>query len=326
MGTQIINRTERLSTIERMLSRNASGLRVVEIARACGVDRRTIYRDLALLTQVGLPIYQKEGRFFINHDYYLGTMRLNLNEAIALFLATRTLSRHSDHQNPHVVSALAKLSMVLSEPIAAHVTFMSDTIRGNAVDRGFVSILETITRAWSERQKLKLWYSLGGSTAITVHHFATYFLEPVMNSGLYAVGFDELSRCVRPFKLQWVRRVKLLPENYEIPNGFDPRPHLASAWGIMDDNPDGMTRVVLAFSADVTPLIKERIWHNSQQIQTLADKRCTLNVHVANWREMLPWILSWGGQVEVLEPHDLREALAEEAARVAAIYPVAVGN
>jgi proteasome accessory factor B len=326
MGTQIINRTERLATIERMLSRNASGLRVVEIARACGVDRRTIYRDLALLTQVGLPIYQKEGRYFINHDYYLGTMRLNLNEAIALFLAARALSRQSDQQNPHIVSALAKLSMVLSEPIADHVSFMSDTIRGNAVDRGFVSILETVTRAWSEQQKLKLWYSPGGSTAITVHDFATYFLEPVMNSGLYAIGFDELSRCVRPFKLQWVRRVKLLPESYEVPSEFDPRPHLASAWGIMDDNTGETVKVVLAFSADVTPLIKERIWHNSQQLQTLADKRCTLSVQVANWREMLPWILSWGGQVEVLEPHDLRDALAEEAARVATLYPVLVGS
>jgi proteasome accessory factor B len=326
MGAQIINRTERLATIERMLSRNTTGLRVVEIARACGVDRRTIYRDLSLLTEVGLPIYQRDGRYFINHDYYLATLRLNINEAVALFLAARALSRYADQQNPHIVSALAKLSTVLPEPVAAHVTYMAEAMRGQAVDRGFVSVLETVTRAWSEQRALKLWYSPSGNSAINLHEFSTYFIEPAAQGSLYAIGFDEISRRVCAFKLQWVRRVKLLQRRYEIPSDFDPRFYLANVWGGIQDEGSETTRVVLAFSSAVTSLIKERIWHTSQRIEMLADGRCTLDMKVPNWREMLAWILSWGGQVEVLEPEDLRATLAMEAAKMMEHYGVQVGS
>jgi len=326
MSTQIINRTERLTTIERMLSRNTTGLRVVEIAQACGVDRRTIYRDLSLLTEVGLPIYQRDGRYFINHDYYLATLRLNINEALAFFLAARALSRHVDQQNPHVVSALAKLSTVLPDSVAAHVTYMADTIRQQAVDRGFVNVLETVTRAWSEQRTLKLWYSASGNSAVSLHEFSPYFLEPSSQGGLYAIGWDEIYRRVCAFKLQSVRRVKLLQRRYEIPKDFDPRSYLATALGMIHGDGDEATRVVLAFSADATPLIKERIWHPSQQIEVFDDRRCTLQIHVSNWNEMLPWILSWGGQVEVLEPTSLREALAVEAARMMQQYEARIAG
>jgi proteasome accessory factor B len=326
MGTQIINRTERLTTIERMLSRSTGGVRVVDIARECDVDRRTIYRDLTLLTEVGLPIYQRDGRYFINHDYYLATLRLNLNEALGLFLAARALSRHAEQQNPHLVSALAKLSTVLSDPVATHVTFVADAIRGQAVDRGFVSVLETVTRAWSEQRTLKLWYSPAGGSAIRLHEFSTYFIEPSSQGGVYAVGRDEIYQQVCAFKLQWIRRVKMLQRRYEIPNDFDPRFYLANAWGMIHGDNDEAIRVVLAFSPEVTPLIKERIWHASQQIEILDDRRCTLQMRVANWGEMLPWILSWGGQVEVLEPDSLREALVVEAARMLEQYEAQIAG
>ena len=72
MSTQLINRTERLATIEKMLFRAPSGMRVVDIAAACGVDRRTVYRDLNLLNEIGLPIYQKDGRYFFESGILCG--------------------------------------------------------------------------------------------------------------------------------------------------------------------------------------------------------------------------------------------------------------
>jgi proteasome accessory factor B len=322
MGTQIINRTERLATIERMLSRSTTGLRVVEIAEECGVDRRTIYRDLSLLGQVGLPIYQREGRYFINHDYYLATLRLNINEAVALFLAARALHGYAGQQNPHIVSALAKLSAVLPGPVASHVAYLADAIRGQAVDRGFVSVLEAVTRAWSEQRTLKMWYGPPGTSGISLHEFSTYFLEPAAQGGLYAVGFDEVYRRVCAFRLQWMRRVKVLQRRYEIPSEFDPRRYLANAWGLIQGDGDETTRVVLVFAPEVTSLVKEHIWHASQQLEILSDNRCTLDLKVSNWKEMIPWLLSWGGQVEVMEPKGLRDAMTTEAGRMLAQYGV----
>jgi predicted DNA-binding transcriptional regulator YafY len=320
MGARLIDRAERLSAIERMLFRNSGGLRAVEIAAACGVDRRTIYRDLDALDKLGIPISQQDGRFFVNHDYYLATVRLNFNEAVALFLSARVLSRNAEQQTPHVVSALSKLGGALPEPLSSHITFIADSLRGNPVDRSFVQVLESVTRAWFDRRKIRLWVSLVKNGEITMRDISTYFIEPTGNGGMYAIGLDESSQKIRAFKLEWVKRIKVLDESYEIPAQFDRRRYLESVWGMTGGDSDEKNRVVLAFSADMTPLIKERTWHTSQRVETLPDKRCTLSVQVADWRELLPWIRSWGAQVEVLEPQALREELAAEAQRISGLY------
>src|SRR5215471_5518533 len=73
MNNRLTSRTERLAEIERMLFRSAHGMRVMEIAEACGVDRRTVYRDMDTLSAIGVPIWQDDGRFGIDRDQYLAT-------------------------------------------------------------------------------------------------------------------------------------------------------------------------------------------------------------------------------------------------------------
>src|SRR5260221_2464205 len=154
MNNRLASRTERLSEIERMLFRSAHGMRVMEIAEACGVDRRTIYRDLDLLSVIGVPIWQDDGRFGIIRDQYLATVRLNFNEAVALFIAARLLSHHADQQNPHIVSALTKLGIAFPEPLASHVALTAEVVKHKSLERDFVAVLGNVTRDCADRHKV----------------------------------------------------------------------------------------------------------------------------------------------------------------------------
>lgn len=324
MSTRLINRSERLTAIEQMLFRNGRGLRAVEIAQACGVDRRTIYRDLAMLQTLGVPVSQSDGRFFLNRDYYLASVRVNFNEAVALFLAARSYTRSAEQQNPYIISALNKLCAALPEPLSAHVDYIADWMRGNPVDRNYVQILEMIIRGWVEKRVVKLWVNSNRSSEVLARDFATYFIEPTMSGSLYCVGLDIMSQSVKVHKIERIKRAKIADETYEIPAHFDRRPYLENVWGVLSNDNRDKTRVVLAFAPDVTPLIRERLWHTSQQIETLTDKRCTLTIHTSDWRDLMPWLRSWGSQVEVLEPQTLRYELADEAVRVSQMYVAAV--
>ena len=64
MKTRLINRTERLTAIEQMLFRSEIGLRAVEIAEACGVDRRTIEEVTTDLNKA-FERYQKAEQDFL---------------------------------------------------------------------------------------------------------------------------------------------------------------------------------------------------------------------------------------------------------------------
>jgi proteasome accessory factor B len=322
MSARLINRGERLTAIERMLFRNSQGLRAVEIAKACGVDRRTIYRDLGMLEKLGIPLTQQDGRFFINHNYYLSSVRLTFHEAIALFLAIRVFARNARQQNPAIVSALNKIGVALPEPLSSHVNYIADWVRGNPVDRNYVQILETITDAWIERRKVKIWGG-GRSGDMYSSDFLVYFIEPMTTGNLYVIGSEELTGSVKALKIEAIKRAKLLDTRYEIPTDFDRRPYLESVWGIMSGEGDERSKIELAFSTDLTPLIRERLWHNSQQIEILEDKRCTLSLEVSDWRELLPWIRSWGAQVEVLKPQELRKELEKEADKMVGLYRAA---
>lgn len=315
-----LGRVARLREIESLLFRKPQGMRVSEIAELCNVDRRTIYRDLDLLSEAGIPIWQEGGRYGIIKERYLATIRLSFNEAAALYTAARLLARHADEHNPHIISALNKLATAFPDPLAEYITRTAEAIGQQPVNTTFVNVLETITLCWAENRKARLWYRSPRSGTLHTRDFSPYMIEPSNTGGIYVIGYDDWAEDIRTFKLERLERVEKLAEPYTIPEEFDPHAHLAHAWGIMSGKQ--ITRVELQFSPSVAAFIRERIWHPSQQLSTLEDGSIRLVVHVADPREMRPWIRSWGGEVEVLEPANLRQELIDEARRMCSVYDI----
>jgi len=313
------SRAERLRAIEQMLYRAPDGLRAGEIAQRCGVHPRTVYRDIDLLSGSGVPIWQAEGRFGIERAQYLTTVRLSFNEAVALFIAARLLARHSDEHNPHVVTALDKLATALPEPVSRHIARTADAVRRRPVNDRYIQVLEAVTLAWASRRKVRLWYRSPRSGQVRPRDLATYFVEATQTGfSCYAIGWDDWANAMRTFKLERLERAQMLDESYELPADFDPQTYLASSWGIMGGQEE--REVVLQFSPAVVSRVKESVWHPSQAIDDLEDGGCLLTVRVAEVREMIPWIRSWGPDVEVLEPPALRREIAADARRAAAVY------
>lgn len=316
---RMLSRSERLRAIERMLFVSSEGLRVQEIADQCGVDRRTIYRDLDLLSVSGVPIWQEEGRFGIEREHYLTTVRLNFNEAVALYMAARLLARHSDEHNPHVVTALDKLATALPDPVSEHIARTAAYVRQRPVNDQYIQVLEAITLAWSLRRKVRLWYHSPRSGQVRPRDFSTYFIEPSgIGYACYTIGFDDWSGEMRTFKLERLERAQMLDQTYTIPADFDPNHYLETSWGIMHG--EDQVEVVLQFSPAAASRVKESVWHPSQEIDDLKDGGCLLTVYVSEPKEMHPWIRSWGAEVEVVSPPSLRQVIAEEALRMAALY------
>jgi proteasome accessory factor B len=320
---RVTSKHDRLTEIERLLFNNPDGLRAVEIAEACQVDRRTIYRDLAALSDMGVPLYQRDGRFYLNQEYYMAPLRLNLNEALALFLAVRGWMHTAEQQNPHTISALTKVSTALPEPLAVHSQIMAELMRSRSVDRAFISALEAFTRAWSEQRRVKFWYAPVNSSAARVVEFATYFIEMAVEGALCAVGYDYAHKRVGAFWLQQVKRVQFLPVTYEIPARFDRRRYFSGVPGVLVSEPDAPPiEVVVGFAAAAAPALRERLYTlpANYRLTVLDDGRSLLTLLVSDWRLLLPWLRSWGAQVEVLAPRDLRDEVMREAARMVAVY------
>ena len=319
-GTRLASRTERLTAIEQLLFHSSIGLRAVDIADECGVDRRTVYRDLTMLSDTGIPIEQKDGRFYINRDHYTATTRLTFDEAMALFMAVRLAARFSEQHNPHLVSALQKVGSAFPRSIETHVSRVVESQSETTVDLRYLSVLETLTRAWSERRKVRLWTGTARDAKPKARDFAPYFIEPNEVGALCAVGFDSLTQRVRVFMLNRIFRARLTTMPYKIPEQFDIDRYLAGGWNHLTQADDTQVEVILLFTPDADQSLRESQYPAHHRLERLDDDSLKLTLYVNDWHELLPWIRSWGAQVEVLEPAVLRHECAQEAARLEARY------
>jgi predicted DNA-binding transcriptional regulator YafY len=322
-------RYERLDDIERKLARRPEGWTTGELAREYGVDPDTILRDLTLLDERGTGLIKQGRRYILDHRRSLHSVKLTNNEVLALYLAARLLSRHSDEHNPHVVKALEKLADALdakSPLIAHHIAQAAAAVRQRRMRREYVEALEVLTQGWAEGRKVRLRYRSYAKDETTERTFAPYFIEPSgIGYACYVIGFDELRGALRTLKIERIHESRLTDERFTVPSSFDPQQLLASAWGVIWRD-EGEIEVTLRFAPAVVRRVKESVWHPSQRIEDLPDGSCLFTVRVGSTLEFKPWVRQWGSAVTVVSPAAFRDEILEEVRAMAREYAIDEGR
>jgi proteasome accessory factor B len=309
------DRLARLLAVINILYTRGSGdqgVPVAEIARLTNMNVRTVYRDLrALEDELAVPIFQAgRGRYGIERKFLLPPLHLTVPEAIVLFLAARLIARWSDESDQAVISAFTKIASELPQPIARHVTATMLAVGAQGANERYAAIFNSVARGWAEGRVLDITYDSGSGDPRRTR-VRPYLLEPLATGrSIYLIGHDETAGAMRTFKVERIRQAILTVDRYEIPDDFDPARYLAYSWGIWSSDQAPPVEVRLRFDPVVADRVKETIWHRTQVLTDLPGGGVEMAVQVAGIVEIRPWILSWGNQVEVLAPDELRDAVA----------------
>ncbi len=310
-----------VSILYSAAERDDEGVSVTEIARLTGMNVRTVYRDLRALEQeLDVPIYQAgRGRFGVERKFFLPPLRLTVPEAIVFFVAARLITQSSDEYDAVVVSAFMKLADALPQPIARHIAQTMLAIGARRRDETFTSNFAAVARGWAEGRVVQFAYE-GGQRPGPLR-LRPYFIEPsAAGRSVYVIGQEETAGGMRTYKIERMREASVTLDRYEVPPDFDADRWLASAWGIWSADSAPPVTVRLRFDAGVARRVRESVWHRSQRLVELPDGRVELHMEVAGTVEVRPWILGWGDTVEVLEPPELRAAVATAVRGAAARY------
>lgn len=312
------DRVARLHRVQTLLGATPAGLKADQIARHCEVSRRTVYRDLETLQAAGLPLWNDAGRWHIDPGYYLPPVRLTLDEAMALFIASRLASRHADERHRALESAFEKLAAVLPAPIGSHVLTTVRAMLERPVDGRLDRVLALLTRAWAESRTVRIWYQRLHDETARERRFDPYFIEPSAASrATYAIGRDHAAGELRTFKLERILEIEATADRFAIPEDFTPETYLRGRWGIGFGDE---VEVCLRFTPAAARRVRETIWQPSQELRELPGGSVELRLRLAGLVEITPWILSWGDQVEVLAPAELRRSIAATAQALARRY------
>lgn len=327
-GERLEGKRDRLARLWRVVqvlqAHGEAGIRPAEIAKRTAMSVRSVYRDLrALEGEMGIPLWSEKGRWGVADQAFLPPLRLTLQEAMAVFLSARLMTRYADKYDPNLAAAFQKLEEGLPDALRAHVERTLGDLAERRLDPAFNRHFADLTRAWAERRVVRFTYAParydGTNREPRPAEVRPYLLEPSLEThALYLIGFDELRNAIRTFKVERILDLSILPRTFDAPEGEALARTLRRAWDIIADQPE--TEVVLRFSPAVSARVREATWHPSQQVDELPDGSLAWRATVAGTIEIRLWILSWGDEVEVLQPAALRRDVAATLARAAGRY------
>lgn len=282
-----------------------------------GVSRRTVFRDLKDLRKAGVPCHcnKKTQYYTIDPKFFLSAPSLSTQEALALLLLVYK-ARHYTHF-PFKDSALrAALKIESSLPgkmrrycsaALQNISIKADPqVRMHSLDKMFAQLQEAILR----KRVVNIRYYLPRERKTIVTDLSPYHLVHSDNIW-YVLGKSGLHKRIHPFKLSQIKELNMSDKGF-IPHGeFDIAEYLGRAWSMM---PEGrLYYIKLKFMPEVAHSVTQVRWHSTQAVTFGEDCSAIVEFCVDGLSEITWWILSYGDQVQVLEPEILRQKIIEIA-------------
>ena len=295
-----------------------------ELSELCEVSRRTVYRDIEVLIEAGVPVrfrHERQG-YELTKGFFLPPLGMEPGEAFSLLVLARTSARGGGLN-------LAKLAWTgaskLVEALPAEIREYALSTAEAFVDEAVVTVAmpdreaihDAIVDALSSQRQLRLRYAERKSLSEACTKFALY--RVVMRGEIwFLVGRSSLHRRIEVIGIPWVREAVVTDEPYVIPQRFNLKRFLGLAWGV--DHSPIRYRVWLRFSAKVAPEVVFGTFRRDFSQHDVGDGRIDLQFSVDGIEELARWVLSFGDEVEVLAPPELRDRIFEIAVNLSRMH------
>jgi proteasome accessory factor B len=268
------------------------------------MSKRTVYRDLrALERELGVPVWSEGGKWGVAADAFLPPLKLTRAEAMAVFLSARLMVRYADEYDADLAAAFQKMAGGLPPVLADHVARTLEVMSRRELDPTFTRNVQLLTQAWAERRVASFIYDPSihdpgrEPREARVH---PWYIEPSISThALYLFGFDETREAPRTFKIDRIRDLSITTRTFDPPRD-SVEDAFVNAWDIIADQP--VVDVVLRFDQAIAARVQEATWHPSQRVEPQPDGSLIWRGRVSGTIEIRLWILSWGAQVEVIQP------------------------
>jgi predicted DNA-binding transcriptional regulator YafY len=319
------NKTERVLKLLQLLKSHPQGLLRKDLARLLNIDPATICRYIRDIS-LNLPVCEDtKKRIYLEPDRFKINMEMSIHELIFVHLASRLFLRSLDRYNPYAADCLEKLACLFAQFSPDISRFLRQTVKELAYksdknDKEYLTVLKDLTTAWILQRKIRLKHYSYRRKIESNYLFHPYWLEPSSGkASVYAIGYSEEEKQYRTLKIDRIRQSEILKCNFTIRKDFKIEDYLDHAWGIWKSDEPPL-EIVLRFSEAVTDRVLENSWHEEEKKELLPDGSLIWRAYVSQPREMYPWIRGWGGDVEVLQPLELRRKMKDEAEKMKKIY------
>lgn len=310
---------ERMLRIHQVVSSgqfpNASTL-----AREIEVATKTIHRDIEFMRdRLNLPIEfdgHRNGYFYTEEVGGFPTMQITEGELFALVVAEKALQQYrgTSFEKP-LLSAIKKMEQALPDTISVNLADIEQTIsfRTRAEPIVDLAIFDALTKAAAQRKQLELTYRKPGQPKGEPRLVDPYHLANI-NGEWFLFAYDHARKDIRTFVPARIQSVRPTGKIFERSTKFSLEKRLRDSFGVHSG--EGRYDIVIRFNSRVADFIREKKWHESQQLREVKGGGVELRMKLSGLAEVERWILSWGGDAKVVRPKELYEAIRRSARQI----------
>lgn len=268
-----------------------------ELAEKFEVSIRTIYRDLDVISSAGIPLYATQGKgggIFIMQDFVLNKSLLSEQEKEQILMALQGISATENNQSDEL---LIKLGGLFQSKVTNWIEVDFSEWYKNTPKSDIFNLIKS---AIFNR------YMISFSYFAREGNYSIRNVEPVKlifkNKDWYLYGFCLLRNDFRFFKLTRIKDLVIQSDTFirEVEN----IPEIETV--IKNEN---IIPVKLKFSSKVAFRVYDEFTDNVSK-----DNQGNLyvNIDLPNNETLFSYILSFGENVEILEPNHLRHRMKEK--------------
>ncbi len=167
---------------------------------------------------------------------------------------------------------------------------------------------QTVAGATASRKRLQVHYYKRSSDETDERVLSPQRLV-YYRDNWYLDAWCHLRKGLRTFALDNIQQARQLPGKALDVDSDTLNAHYGSAYGIFSG---AATRIAtLRFTAERARWVSKEQWHSQQETQWLEDGRYELRIPYQNPTELIMDILRHGGEVEVISPPQLRQAVQQ---------------
>ncbi len=273
------------------------------------VTTKTIQRDIDLMRdRLNLPIAyngERKGYEFTQPVESFPMVELSEAELISVFVAQKALMQYKGTPFEHplrsafdkFVSGLDGKITLSWDDLDSFISFCSFEIVPTDL-----KTFQVVSEAVRKSVVLEFEYKKLSASSFEKRTVEPYHLACIQNQW-YCFGHDINRREMRTFVLARMRHAVGTGQTFTKSKKFSLQDHLKDSLGVFSGK--GRHNIRIRFDKFASQLVRERVWHSSQQIQELTGGEIEFRVILSSLHEIEPWVLSWGEHAKVMGPKEL---------------------
>jgi len=289
------------------------------------VSAKTIQRDVDYLKdELDAPIEYdatRHGLFYRDKTWFLPAILMSEGDILALLVGTQALEMYKGTPVAgELKSIYAKLAELLPEKIsmAPELIFSRFTFSGTPVRPILPEVWKGLIRGLLHQLVTSIEYASPRSDNPKVHTIHPLHMANIEGEW-YVLAHETRWGDIAQFAVSRIRKVELQETPFTPPKGFDAVKMMANRFGkfIHTDGGGKTVQVKIQFSPVIAASMAERSWHPKQKLTWCKDGAMVLEFPVIDVQDIVPWVLSYGPNIQRLAPKSLRDEVVRVAKQMA---------